>query len=81
MFRIAAVQMASGADKVANLATALAFPISVALAVSMIRRGVTRPRPRSGTPAAPAGPELAQPGEGGGTARSAGRVGGGPHLP
>jgi type IV secretory pathway VirB2 component (pilin) len=45
-----------------NLATALAFAISVALAASMIRRGVTRRRPRPQAPAKPAEPELARPG-------------------
>jgi hypothetical protein len=45
-----------------NLATAIAFAVSTALAGSMIRRGVARPRQRPGTPAAPAVPELAQPG-------------------
>jgi hypothetical protein len=45
-----------------NLATAIAFAVSIALAGSMTRRGVTRPRQRPGTPAAPAVPELAQPG-------------------
>jgi hypothetical protein len=44
-----------------NLATALAVPISVALAVSLIRRGVSRPRPGPGTPAPSAVPELAKP--------------------
>ncbi len=44
-----------------NLATALAFALSVALAVSMIRRGVARSWRPPGTPAAPAVPELAQP--------------------
>jgi hypothetical protein len=45
-----------------NLATALAFPVSIALAVSMIRRRVARPRPHPQTPAAPGVPELATPG-------------------
>lgn len=45
-----------------NLATALAFPVTIALAVSMIRRAVAPPRRRPGTPAAPAVPELAKPG-------------------
>ena len=44
-----------------NLATALAFAVSIALAASMIRHGVARPQQRSGTPVAPAVPELAKP--------------------
>jgi hypothetical protein len=45
-----------------NLATALAFAVSSALAVSMIRRLVARPGRRRGTRSAPAVPELAKPG-------------------
>jgi len=45
-----------------NLGTALAFAISIALAISMIRHGVARPQQRSGTPVAQAVPELAKPG-------------------
>jgi hypothetical protein len=44
-----------------NLATALAFPVSVALAASMIGRGVARARRRPGTPAAEGVPEMAKP--------------------
>jgi hypothetical protein len=44
-----------------NVATALAFPVSVALAVSVIGRGVARARRRPGTPAAEGVPELAKP--------------------
>jgi hypothetical protein len=45
-----------------NLATALAFAVSSALALSMIRRLVARPGRRRGTRTAPAVPELAKPG-------------------
>jgi hypothetical protein len=45
-----------------NLATALAFAVSSALAVSMIGRLVARPGRRRGTRATPAVPELAKPG-------------------
>jgi hypothetical protein len=45
-----------------NLATSLAFAVSSALAVSMIRRLASRRGRRPGTRAAPAVPELAKPG-------------------